>query len=73
MEKVGRKTSIISMALPQVISWLLIIFATKVECLYVARLIAGFVGGGCFVVCPTFLSEIAETRFYFSLSSFLKV
>lgn len=62
MDKIGRKMSICSTAIPQIISWMLIIYAKNEMYLYAARLIGGFVGGGLFVVVPAFLAEIAETR-----------
>lgn len=36
--------------------------AENVYYLYASRLVAGFVGGGIFVMVPLFLSEIANDR-----------
>lgn len=42
--------------------WCLIYFVQSVEFLYVGRLMAGMTGGACYVVLPTFISEIADTK-----------
>jgi len=33
-----------------------------VEFLYIGRLMAGITGGTCYVVLPTFISEIADSK-----------
>lgn len=58
----GRKQPLMFIAIPCIISWLLIWFAQNVYYLYCARALSGFVGGGVFVMVPLFLSEIASDR-----------
>uniref|UniRef100_A0A1L8DFA2 Putative sugar transporter n=3 Tax=Nyssomyia neivai TaxID=330878 RepID=A0A1L8DFA2_9DIPT len=56
----GRKWSLYLVALPSMASYLLIAIALDVHYLYVARFLAGFGGGGVFVLVPLFVTEIAE-------------
>lgn len=37
-------------------------FARNVEYLYIARILAGFTGGGIYVCIPLFVAEIADQR-----------
>lgn len=53
------------------ISWILIIFATNVYELLVARFLAGFAGGGVFVLIPLYISEISEDKVRGTLGSTL--
>lgn len=59
---VGRKTYLMLLAIPQAMSWLLIIFATDVSYLYVSRVLAGMSGGGCYVIAPLLIADISEDR-----------
>lgn len=58
---VGRKPAIAFLSIPFIISWLLIIFATSVNMLYIARFIAGGVIGAVTATIPMYIGEIAET------------
>lgn len=49
-----------SLSLSLKLSWLFIEFGTGVWHLYVARFLAGFAGGGSFIVVPIFVTEIAD-------------
>lgn len=44
------------------VSWAMILFATNVTQLYIARFLAGFSGGGLFVILPLFIAEISEDK-----------
>lgn len=44
-------------------SWVLILIATNVQYLYVSRILAGIAGGGCLVVIPVYISEIANDKY----------
>lgn len=57
----GRKPTIAALAVPFIISWGMIYFATSVWELYVARLIAGAVIGGVTATVPMYIGEIAES------------
>ncbi|CAL7946280.1 unnamed protein product [Xylocopa violacea] len=59
-DKMGRKKSLLLLAVPFLISWGIIFVATEVKFLYGARFLVGMgVGAGC-VLGPTYISEIAE-------------
>lgn len=58
----GRKNVIILLTIPQIVGWLLILFAQNVNYLNGAQILLGIVGGGIFVTIPQFLSEIAADR-----------
>ncbi|XP_031630517.1 facilitated trehalose transporter Tret1-like [Contarinia nasturtii] len=70
-ERVGRKSALIAMAVPQIISYLLIIYAQNVYYLYASRFLSGFVGGAVFVVIPIMVAEIAEDRIRGTLCTIL--
>lgn len=57
----GRKPIIACLAVPFVISWTMIYFATSVWELYAARLIAGSVLGGITATVPMYIGEIAHS------------
>lgn len=57
----GRKPTIAALAVPFILSWGMIYFATSVWELYVARLIAGAVIGGVTATVPMYIGEIAES------------
>lgn len=59
MDLWGRKTTLILICAPYVLSWLLLVVSINPSMLYVARIIAGFAGGICSVVCPCYLGEIS--------------
>lgn len=44
------------------VGWLLMLFAENVYYLYGTRVLCGLVGGGVFVITPTYLSEIANDK-----------
>ncbi|XP_031634634.1 facilitated trehalose transporter Tret1-like [Contarinia nasturtii] len=69
--KFGRKIGMLSLTLPTIIAWTLVIFAQNVYYLYASRAINGFVGGGVFVIIPVYLSEIASDRVRGALGSML--
>ncbi|XP_066999970.2 facilitated trehalose transporter Tret1 isoform X2 [Anabrus simplex] len=62
VNKVGRKTALLSASLPFLLSWLLVALAQSVWMLYAARLFAGLGLGITFTVGPMYLGEIAEDR-----------
>lgn len=41
---------------------MIVLFARNVEYLYMARILAGFAGGGIYVCVPLFVAEIADQK-----------
>ncbi|XP_033156479.1 facilitated trehalose transporter Tret1 [Drosophila mauritiana] len=62
MDRIGRKMVLFFIAIPYTTFWCLVYFVQSVEFLYIGRLMAGVTGGACYVVLPTFISEIADTN-----------
>lgn len=60
-DKFGRKRTLLLLAAPFLLSWVIIIFASKLWLIYVARFIIGVAVGAACVVVPTYISDIAET------------
>nr|XP_033328585.1 facilitated trehalose transporter Tret1-like [Megalopta genalis] len=59
-DRLGRKKSLLLLAAPFLLSWLIILVSSSVVLLYIARFIVGLgVGAGC-VLGPTYISEISE-------------
>jgi len=69
----GRKPTIAALAVPFIISWAMIFFATTVWELYIARLIAGAVIGGVTATVPMYIGEIAESSIRGELGSYIQV
>lgn len=61
-DKYGRKVSLVSLSVPQILSWLLIYYAADSNFLMASRFLSGFAGGGIFIVVPLFITEISEDR-----------
>ncbi|XP_055317544.1 facilitated trehalose transporter Tret1-like [Sitodiplosis mosellana] len=70
-DRIGRKNSLLAMAVPQIISYLLIVYAQNVYYLYASRFLVGFVGGAVFVVIPMMVAEISEDRIRGTLCTIL--
>ncbi|XP_058986816.1 facilitated trehalose transporter Tret1 [Musca domestica] len=68
---IGRKACIYILAPPHICLWILIYFARNVEFLMIGRFLGGFAGGGCYVVFPLFISEIADTNIRGTLATML--
>ncbi|XP_037957109.1 facilitated trehalose transporter Tret1-like [Teleopsis dalmanni] len=62
LDTIGRKAAIYFLAIPHLCFWGLVYFASTIEHLYVARILSGISGGGCYIVIPIFLSEIADAN-----------
>lgn len=58
--KFGRHLTIKTIVIPQLISFLLIAYATNALEIVLSRTFAGFSGGAIFVTLPLFISEISE-------------
>ncbi|KAJ6649968.1 Facilitated trehalose transporter Tret1, partial [Pseudolycoriella hygida] len=58
----GRKTSLMVMALPNLIFWFAALLSTSYTELVIGRFIGGLSGGGILVVMPLFIAEIANKK-----------
>ncbi|XP_055617149.1 facilitated trehalose transporter Tret1 isoform X2 [Toxorhynchites rutilus septentrionalis] len=73
MKKMGRKWAMLSLVLPLLLGWLLIIFANNVAMIMVGRFFLG-VGGGAFCVAsPTYTAEIAQSSIRGTLGTFFQL
>lgn len=69
----GRKLVCAALAVPFLLSWLLITYASSVTMLYIARFIAGFATGASSAIAPMYTAEIAESSIRGSLGSFFQL
>jgi MFS family permease len=60
--EIGRKKTIVLIAFPQIIGWILMYFAESATLLILFRFLEGVAAGGIFTVLPVFISEISEDR-----------
>ncbi|KAK6622024.1 hypothetical protein RUM44_001831 [Polyplax serrata] len=72
-DRIGRKYLQLGLALPFIVSWIIIVFANQVVALFVARLLAGIATGGICVVAPLYIGEIAETSIRGNLGSYFQL
>ncbi|XP_026461308.1 facilitated trehalose transporter Tret1-like [Ctenocephalides felis] len=72
-EKIGRKKTILWMAAPTLISWILIVVATSIYQVLVARFLIGLSGSVVFSIVPRYVAEIAEDDNRGGLGSLLQV
>ncbi|KAH8369391.1 hypothetical protein KR009_009632 [Drosophila setifemur] len=69
LDRLGRKLCMYFLAIPNMTYWILIYCAQDVTYLYAGRFLAGMSGGGCYVVLPIFIAEIADNAVRGALSS----
>lgn len=60
LNRFGRKITCFLSTAPNLLHYILLIFADNVYMIYAARLIGGFCSCGAFVMAPIYISEIAE-------------
>jgi len=72
-DKLGRKRMLLLLTAPFLLSWVIIIFASTLWLIYLARLIVGAAVGAACVVVPTYISEIAETSTRGSLGAMFQL
>ncbi|EEB19066.1 sugar transporter, putative [Pediculus humanus corporis] len=72
-DKIGRKNLQLTLSVPFIISWIIIILSKQIELLYFARLLAGVAVGGICVVAPLYIGEIAETSIRGGLGSYFQL
>lgn len=59
---IGRKNSMLLMAFPQIIGWVLISIAKSSMLLMIFRFLAGFSAGGVLTVVSGYITEISSVR-----------
>jgi MFS family permease len=59
-DKIGRQWALRTVAVPQILSFLLVAFATNAGMIMASRLLIGFSAGGLYVSIPLFVSEISQ-------------
>ncbi|KAH8319051.1 hypothetical protein KR067_006030, partial [Drosophila pandora] len=70
-DKIGRRKSLLWMALPNLLGWIIIPCARTANHLIIARLIGGAAGGGVFSVTPIYVVELASNSVRGVLGTFL--
>ncbi|EDW85207.2 uncharacterized protein Dwil_GK12735 [Drosophila willistoni] len=73
IDRLGRKVCLFIIAIPNMIFWILTYAAKDVTYLYIGRFLAGISSGGCYVVLPIFVAEIADSSVRGALSSLTMV
>lgn len=71
--KIGRKTLLLSVSVPLIAAWGLIILVSNVWGLYVGRALTGVCVGVVSVAAPMYLSEIAENSIRGTLGTFFQL
>ncbi|KAK5644661.1 hypothetical protein RI129_005961 [Pyrocoelia pectoralis] len=72
-DRIGRRNVNILIAIPYILNWLLIVFATGPMMLYIARFFAGLATGAVCVTAPMYIGEIAEVSVRGTLGSFFQM
>ncbi|XP_066588424.1 uncharacterized protein [Prorops nasuta] len=72
-DKLGRKKAMLLLAVPFLLSWILIVAAYNVWFLYIARFIVGIGVGASCVIVPAYVSEIAEISSRGTLGAFFQL
>ncbi|XP_063926781.1 facilitated trehalose transporter Tret1-2 homolog [Zophobas morio] len=74
LDKIGRKKTILAIAVPQLVSFLLIILSYQLmELLYIARFVGGVAEGMTFTIIPIYIAEIAEPSIRGTLGTLISV
>ncbi|XP_052864416.1 uncharacterized protein LOC128271025 [Anopheles cruzii] len=72
-EIAGRKAALMLIGVTQLISWVVMPFATNLTIIYTSRIFGGFAGGGTLSIVPLFVSEISEDRIRGTLGTMLAI
>ncbi|XP_050357561.1 facilitated trehalose transporter Tret1-like [Nymphalis io] len=72
-QKFGRRPTILALAVPFLLNWLLTIFANGAGMLIAARFFAGIATGGICVAAPMYIGEITETSIRGALGAFFQL
>ncbi|XP_017785038.1 PREDICTED: facilitated trehalose transporter Tret1-2 homolog [Nicrophorus vespilloides] len=60
MDRLGRKMTLLSVAVPQLISWLLVAQTTNIYVIYVSRFLSGFSHSSVYATLPVYIGEVAS-------------
>lgn len=69
--KIGRKKTVLLMAIPFIVAYITLAFARTIELYYFSRFLSGISTGGVFIILPALVSEISEDAIRGALSSSL--
>ncbi|XP_044732094.1 facilitated trehalose transporter Tret1-like [Chrysoperla carnea] len=61
--KIGRKKTILLIAIPEIFTWIAVILAKDIYCLCAAQFVRGITGGAAFAVIPMYVGEISSPKF----------
>merc|ERR1712241_63551 len=70
---IGKKWTLISVSIPFIAGWLLLLLAKNNAMLLVGRFITGFCGGMFVLAAPAYSSEIAETKYRGALGTMMQL
>ncbi|XP_071445142.1 facilitated trehalose transporter Tret1 isoform X2 [Hetaerina americana] len=73
MDQIGRKLTMILLAVPFVMGWVLIVWAINVDMLYAGRFFCGMSGGAFAVVAPVYIGETAQKEIRGSLGTYFQL
>lgn len=73
MKKFGRKWTMLSLVVPFMVGWILVIWAQNFAMLLIGRLILGIAGGAFCVSAPQYSAEIGEKEIRGTLGSFFQL
>ncbi|CAD7088650.1 unnamed protein product [Hermetia illucens] len=68
-DRFGRKISMLVAVIPQLLSWLFIVFAKNFLHLIISRVMGGISAGAIFILVPLYVNEISEDRIRGSLGA----
>lgn len=61
-DKIGRKLTLLSIALPHLVAFVTLAFVKNIYLYFVARLLNGFSVGGSYTVLPMYIAEVSEPK-----------
>lgn len=73
VDKIGRKWSIIVASCANMVAWILIALADRIEILYCARFLTGMAADCAFVAAPMYIAECADARIRGFLGTFIYI
>jgi SP family facilitated glucose transporter-like MFS transporter 8 len=72
-DKFGRKIAGLLIALPAIISWLIIILGSSIHFIFIARFINGLSTAGVLLIVPVYVGEICEDSIRGALGTYLSI
>lgn len=73
VDRIGRKNCLLMASATNLLAWILIALANRIEYLYVARFISGFASDVAFVASPMYIAEIADRKIRGFLSGLIYI